>query len=194
MPGSTFTPYLFSCAARSCSTIARISLTSTSRIPFSSLARARRSAGRKCWFRAMTCPSFCRPGTFAISRSRRTSAEVLSGSSNCSSSLGASRAGDKRSTTNIIASRTGGRHVAYVSGTNRETGTIPSTIHSAIVWRKDCPAMLRRIVSIALTRSAREPPFGRKSATMERNFSGVKPRESMTGGESGIGALPLAKL
>src|ERR1035441_8394633 len=38
-----------------------------------------------------------------------TSAEVFNGSSSCSRSLGARRAGESRATTNIMASRTGGR-------------------------------------------------------------------------------------
>ena len=60
----------------------------------------------------------------------------FSGNSNCSRSLGARRAADSRATTNIMASRTGGRHFTYASGTNRLTGTIPSTIHAAMASRK----------------------------------------------------------
>ena len=70
---------VLTCGPRAFWMMARMSSGLTSRIPFSSLASALRRAGRRCWFRAMTWPSFCRPGTFAISRSRRTSADVLGG-------------------------------------------------------------------------------------------------------------------
>ena len=74
MFGAISTAKFLTCGPRFFSIMARISSGLTSRIPFSSLASARRRAGRRCWFRAMTWPSFCRPGTLAMSRSRRTSA------------------------------------------------------------------------------------------------------------------------
>ena len=154
--------------------IARMSCGSTSRIPFSSLARAARNDGCRCWFLAMTWPSFCRPGTFAISRNKRASAVVLGGSSICSRSFGASRAGDSRAMTNIMASRTGGRHLRYAFGTNLSTGTIPSTIHRAITSRSDSPMGLRSAVSIARVFSALVAPGGRKFSSLLRNSSGER--------------------
>ena len=109
----------------------------------------------------------------------------FSGNSNCSRSLGARRAADSRATTNIMASRTGGRHFTYASGTNRLTGTIPSTIHAAMASRKDCPIPLRRALSIALIFSVRVPPFGSQPATAVRN-SFVESWRKPTGGVSSI--------
>jgi len=125
----------------------------------------------------MTCPSFCRPGTFAISRSKRTSGEVFAGSSSCSTSLGARRAGERCATTNIMASRTGGRQFSYAFGTNLSTGTIESTIHRAIASRMACPAGLRSPVSIARICSAAVAFLGRKFARMARNCSGASCRK-----------------
>jgi len=92
------------------------------------------------------------PGTFAIRRRSRVSAGVFRGSSSCSRSCGANRPGDNRATTNVIASRTGGRHFMYDSGTSLLTGTISPTDHLAIASGSERPVARRSPVSIAATR------------------------------------------